>query len=162
LGLLSGTGGDFARKCPSVALDDGDASCPRTLTEHAGEESREIAAGRSREVHGPPKALAHDRIRRATMVPQHLLVRFRERYCRVYQAAAVGSDQEIHSIDGDEPFGQMLYIIAAAVIIIGDELEWNRMTELRNEEAAPRISLLNPQMQPLERLYSLQRVKTGL
>ena len=96
------------------------------------------------------------------MVPQRLLMRFRNRCCRVGQAAAVGSDQEIYAIGGDQLFCQVLDIGTSAVIIISNDLECNRVTELWEEKSPLRVRLVNPQTQPLERLLSLQRIHTGL
>src|SRR5882724_7921544 len=87
---------------------------------------------------------------------------FRDRCCRVRQAAAIGPDQEIHPIVVNELCSQPLYVGAAAVIIIRDELERNGLTTLGNEEPSVRVRLLNPQTEPLECLLSLQRVYTGL
>src|SRR5882724_76734 len=87
---------------------------------------------------------------------------FRDRCCRVRQAAAIGPDQEIHPIVVNEPCSQLLDNSAAAVIIIRDELERDCLTTLRNEEPSVRVRLLNPQTEPLERLLPLQRIHTGL
>ena len=62
LRLLSRTAGDFGRKCPTATLDDGDPPCLRAMSAQAGEESCEIAAGGSGEMHRPAEALAHDGI----------------------------------------------------------------------------------------------------
>src|SRR5215217_334221 len=96
------------------------------------------------------------------MVPQHLLMCSRDRCGRVGQAAAVWSDQEIHPIDIDEPCSQLLDIGAAAMVVIGGQLERNLRTELRDEEAPLRVGLLHPQTEPVKRLLSLQRIHTGL